>query len=305
MGRFLTKKPSFLFIKTLIFTGFTLIAFAANSVLCRLALGEKTIDASSFTVIRLLSGAVVLWAILKITRKKNSPSAKGSWWAGLMLFVYAVTFSFAYNTLDTGTGALILFASVQITMISLYIISGNRLHITERIGVSIAFLGFLYLILPGVSTPSVTGFSLMTIAGMAWGVYTLKGRDSVNPLMDTAYNFLRTIPMVMVLAVAAIGNARCSTQGILLAVLSGAIASGIGYTLWYVALGGLSAVQAAVVQLLVPVIAALGGVMFVSEAITLRLALSGIMILGGILMVVWGRHYLGRLKLKKKNISGR
>jgi hypothetical protein len=228
---FLTNKPSLLFIKTLIFTGLALIAFAANSVLCRLALGEKTIDACSFTVIRLLSGAVVLWAILKITRNKNSSPAKGSWWAGLMLFIYAVAFSFAYISLDTGTGALILFASVQITMISLYIISGNRLHITERIGISIAFIGFAYLILPGVSTPSVTGFSLMTIAGMAWGVYTLKGRDSVNPLMDTAYNFLRTIPLVMVLAIAAIGNARCSTEGIVLAALSGAIASGIGYTL--------------------------------------------------------------------------
>jgi len=135
---FLTNKPSLLFIKTLIFTGLALIAFAANSVLCRLALGEKTIDASSFTVIRLLSGAVVLWAILKITRNKNSSPAKGSWWAGLMLFIYAVAFSFAYISLDTGTGALILFASVQITMISLYIISGNRLHITERIGISIA-----------------------------------------------------------------------------------------------------------------------------------------------------------------------
>ena len=299
---FLTNKPSLLFIKTLIFTGLALIAFAANSVLCRLALGEKTIDACSFTVIRLLSGAVVLWAILKITRNKNSSPAKGSWWAGLMLFIYAVAFSFAYISLDTGTGALILFASVQITMISLYIISGNRLHITERIGISIAFIGFVYLILPGVSTPSVTGFSLMTIAGMAWGVYTLKGRDSVNPLMDTAYNFLRTIPLVMVLAIAAIGNARCSTEGIVLAALSGAIASGIGYTLWYVALGGLSAVQAAVVQLLVPAIAALGGVIFVSEAITPRLTLSGIMILGGILVVIWGRHYLGRLKLNKETL---
>jgi drug/metabolite transporter (DMT)-like permease len=286
--------------KTLMFTGFALIAFAANSVLCRLALGEKTIDASSFTVIRLLSGAVVLWVILMITPNKNSPPAKGSWLASLMLFLYGVTFSFAYITLDTGTGALILFASVQITMISLYIIAGNRLHITERIGIFIAFLGFVYLILPGVSTPSVTGFSLMTIAGIAWGVYTLKGRDSVNPLMDTAYNFFRTIPLVIVLAVVAIGNGQYSTQGIILAALSGGIASGIGYTLWYVALGGLSAVQAAVVQLLVPAIAALGGVIFVSEAITLRLAPSGIMILGGILMTVWGRYYLVRVKLNKK-----
>ena len=286
----LKNRPNHFIIKTLVFTLLALVAFAANSILCRLALGENSIDASSFTAIRLLSGAVVLMAILKANKQKNS-SAKGNWLAGSMLFVYAITFSFAYITLSTGTGALILFGSVQITMILISLASGHRLHISEWAGVSIAFAGFVYLVLPGVSSPPLGGFILMTMAGIAWGIYTLKGRGSKNPLADTAYNFLRTLPLVIILTMITIHNAHYTTEGVLLAVLSGAIASGIGYTIWYIALGGLSATQAAVVQLFVPVIAALGGVIFVSEPITLRLTLSGITILGGILLVVLGRYY--------------
>jgi drug/metabolite transporter (DMT)-like permease len=287
-------------VKTLIFTSLALIAFAANSVLCRLALGDKTIDASSFTAIRLLSGAIVLLLITGISSNKSKATTKGSWSASLMLFLYAITFSFAYITLDTGTGALILFGSVQITMILLSLISGNRLHIIEWTGITISFAGFVYLILPGVSTPSTTGFLLMTTAGIAWGIYTLKGRGSINPLMDTAYNFFRTIPLVIILAIVTLQNAQYSFEGIVLAVLSGGIASGIGYAIWYVALGGLSSTQAAVVQLLVPVIAAFGGVIFVSEVVTLRLTISATMILGGILMVVLGRYYYVRLRLRHR-----
>lgn len=283
--------PEHYIARTLIFTILALIAFAANSVLCRLALGDNSIDASSFTVIRLLSGALVLLVIVKIKNSKKSLSSKSSWFAGLMLFLYAIAFSLAYITLDTGTGALILFGSVQITMILLSLISGNRLHISEWIGVSVAFAGFVYLILPGVNAPSVNGFFLMTVAGVAWGIYTLKGRNSDAPLMDTTYNFLRTIPPVIILAIIVVQNAYFSFEGILLAVLSGGIASGIGYTIWYSALGGLSATQAAVVQLSVPVIAAMGGVLFMSEPITLRLTLSALMILGGILFVVLGNYY--------------
>ncbi len=282
--------------KTLMFTILALFAFAANSVLCRLALGENTIDASSFTVVRLLSGALVLFAILRMSNKKKSLSSKGSWISSIMLFLYAVTFSFAYVTLDTGTGALILFGSVQITIIILSLFSGNRLHLSEWLGVSIAFAGFVYLVLPDVSTPSVKGFLFMAIAGISWGVYTLRGRGSDNPLADTAQNFLRTVPLVLVLAIVTLHNAHYSTAGIVLAILSGAIASGIGYTIWYVALGGLSPTQAAVVQLSVPVIAALGGIVFVSEAITLRLAVSATMILGGILTVVLGKYLFARLR---------
>ncbi len=286
-------------LNTFFFTSLALVAFAANSVLCRLALGESAIDASSFTVIRLLSGALVLLGILKFnSRTTKSLNTKGSWSASFMLFLYALTFSFAYMTLETGTGALILFGSVQITIIFLSLFSGNRLHLTEWIGVSLAFMGFVYLILPEVTTPSMVGFSLMTLAGIAWGLYTLKGRSSTNPLSDTTYNFLRTLPFVLILSIVAVPNTQYSSEGILLAVLSGGFASGIGYTIWYKALGGLSATQAAVVQLFVPVIAALGGVVFVAEAITLRLSLSALMILGGILLINKGRNHFAQLTVK-------
>ena len=283
-------------LKTIILTGLALIAFAANSILCRLALGSEAIDASSFTVIRLLSGTIVLLIIIGSTRNTTGASTKGSWAASFMLFLYAITFSYAYISLDTGTGALILFGSVQITMILLSLIAGIRLHFTEWAGVTIAFTGFVYLILPGVTAPSTIGFLLMTVAGIAWGIYTLKGRSSKSPLMDTAYNFFRTTPLVILLALITINNINYSSEGILLALLSGGITSGIGYTIWYIALGGLSSTQAAVLQLSVPVIAALGGVIFVSEAITFRLTISAAMVLGGILMVVLGRYYYSQHK---------
>lgn len=209
-----------------------------------------------------------------------------------MLFLYAVTFSFAYLTLETGTGALILFGSVQITIIIMSLLSGNRLPMTDWIGVSIAFAGFSYLVLPEVRTPSVLGFVLMTIAGMAWGLYTLKGRGSIYPLSDTTYNFIRTIPLALALILVGVPSTHFSSEGILLAALSGGVASGVGYTIWYMALGGLSNTQAAVVQLFVPVMAALGGVIFMAEVITLRLSISALMVLGGFLIVVLGRDYL-------------
>ncbi len=290
-----------LLFKTTILTVLALIAFAANSVLCRLALGNEAIDASSFTILRLLSGSVVLLIIIGANQKTTEVSSKGSWVAGFMLFLYAITFSYAYNSLATGTGALILFGSVQITMILLSLISGTRLHFTEWAGVTMAFTGFVYLILPGVTAPSTIGFLLMTVAGIAWGIYTLKGRSSKNPLTDTAYNFFRTIPFIILLATTTIYRANYSAEGIVLALLSGGITSGIGYTIWYIALAGLSSTQAAVLQLLVPVIAAFGGVLFVSEEITFRLATSASMVIGGILIVVLGRNFFSPHKsgLKK------
>ncbi len=277
--------------KFIILTSLALIAFAANSVLCRMALGNDTIDAAGFTIIRLLSGALVLLLILQITHNKKSSSAKGNWLGGLMLFLYAITFSYAYITLDTGTGALILFGSVQISMLLISIVRGNRLHISEWVGVFIAFSGLVYLVMPGVTAPSLTGFVLMTTAGIAWGIYTLNGRGSTSPLHDTAYNFLRTLPFVAVVTILTLTRIRFTYEGLLLAVLSGAVASGVGYTIWYSALRGLSATQAAVVQLSVPVIAAIGGVIFMAETITLRLLLAALLILGGILLVVLGRYY--------------
>jgi drug/metabolite transporter (DMT)-like permease len=293
--------------KTLASTLFALLAFAANSVLCRLALGDNAIDATSFTVIRLLSGIVILIIVMQLTsnsneRKSNKSNRKGSWLAASMLFIYAIAFSFGYVSLDTGTGALILFGAVQITMIMVSVISGNKLHFTEWTGLVIAFTGFVYLIIPSLVTPSFVGFILMAISGIAWGLYTLLGRTSKNPLSDTAYNFLRTSPFILILVIFGLDNVHITSMGILLAILSGAIASGIGYFVWYIALRGLSVTQAAVVQLFVPVIAGVGGVIFTNELITLRLIESSALVLGGILMVILGRYYFVQLALRKKKI---
>lgn len=284
-------------IKTIISTVFALLAFAGNSVLCRLALGDTSIDAeridaASFTSIRLLSGIVILAVILKMNHKQKAASSKGSWIASLMLFFYAVSFSFAYISLDTGTGALILFATVQFTMIFVNLLSGNKLHYSEWLGLMIAFSGFVYFVLPSLTSPSLRGFILMIVAGIAWGFYTLKGRASKAPLNDTAYNFIRTTPFLIILMLITFQDASLSPQGVFLAVLSGAITSGIGYAVWYSALTGLSVTQAAVVQLFVPVIAAIGGVIFANEIVSIRLVLSSIMILGGILIVVLGRDFI-------------
>jgi drug/metabolite transporter (DMT)-like permease len=281
-------------LKTSLLSVLALIAFAANSVICRLALGSGTIDVPSFTAIRLISGAVMLFIILSIKANKKEATSTGSWTAGLALFIYAITFSYAYLSLDTGTGALVLFGSVQITMILLSMIYGTRLQSSEWFGVVIAFIGFIYLILPSITTPSISGFMLMAVAGISWGVYTLKGRNSINALKDTSYNFLRTIPFVALLVICNLKQLNYSSEGIYLALLSGAITSGIGYTIWYIALGGLSSTQAAVIQLSVPVIAAIGGTIFVSEAITARLLISAVIVLGGILMVILGKYYSTR-----------
>ncbi len=282
-------------IKIVASSALALLAFAGNSVLCRLALGEGQIDAASFTVIRLLSGAVVLALILGASGKARTTTSRGSWLSAVMLFIYALTFSYAYISLDTGTGALILFGVVQITMILVSIVSGNRLHVSEWIGVVIAFIGFLYLVLPSLTTPSLNGFILMSLSGIAWAFYTLRGRQSKNPTVDTAYNFIRTAPLLLVLAIIGFQDANLSREGIVLATISGAIASGVGYIIWYIALGGLSATQAAVIQLLVPVIAAAGGVVFANEIISARLVWSSVMVLGGILTVVLGKYYFVQL----------
>lgn len=287
------------FARTWIFTLLALIAFAANSVLCRLALGNNYIDASSFTAIRLFSGVLALFIIMRINYRKNEMPSGGSWFSGMMLFLYAITFSFAYISLDTGTGALVLFGSVQLTMVILSVLSGYKLHVTEWVGMSIAFGGLIFLVLPDVTTPSFMGFLLMATAGVAWGLYTFKGRSSENPLADTYYNFYLTTSLTLILLVVTYFKSHYSLEGIALAILSGAIASGIGYAVWYLALSGLSAMQAAVVQLSVPVIAAFGGVVFVSELITLRLILSASLILGGILLVLFGRHYIVQIKLDR------
>ncbi|WP_440875292.1 DMT family transporter [Thalassotalea sp. PLHSN55] len=287
-------------ITAFISTFFALIAFAANSVLCRLALENNAIDAASFTSIRLFSGVVVLLALISISKrfaskkadsnaKQNTANSTGSWLAAMMLFIYALAFSYGYISLETGTGALVLFAAVQLTLIGSTIYTGRKLLIAEWLGLMLAFSGFIYLTLPKLTTPSFSGFVLMTIAGIAWGLYTRLGQGSKNPLADTYYNFLRTLPFTLLLMLIAIEFRQLTDEGILLAILSGAIASGIGYFIWYIALRFISSIQAAVYQLLVPIIAAIGGVIFAEETITQRLIESSLLIFSGILLVIWGK----------------
>jgi drug/metabolite transporter (DMT)-like permease len=279
-------------IQTIGYTIAALIAFAANSVLCRIALKDNAIDASSFTAIRLLSGVLMFLILFSFKAKSltSTSEKKGSSWkTGLMLFIYAITFSFAYVSLDTGTGALVLFGAVQLTMIITSIVMGNKLHVSEWLGVVISFLGLAYLVYPTLTTPSLSGFILMGLSGIAWGIYTLAGRGSVDPMRDTACNFKYTVPLVLCLILITFPMINISFDGAILAVISGAFASALGYTIWYVALGGLSETEAAVVQLSVPVIAAIGGVLFVSEAISMRLVIACILVLGGILTVLIGR----------------
>ncbi len=272
--------------KTILLTSLALLAFAANSVLCRLALAQDLIDAGSFTVIRLLSGALMLLLILTFQQRGKHQNAQPMHWAAsLMLFLYAITFSYAYTLLDTGTGALILFGAGQVTLIAYAIWQGKRLSILESLGLLIASLGFAYLMLPSASTPSFQGFVLMSVSGAAWAFYTVMGQGSKFALRDTAVNFKRTIPLAMLLLLISYAYAHVSKLGILYAVLSGAVASGLGYTLWYQAVVRLQTLHAAVVQLLVPVLAAIAGIVLLSEPLTMQLMLSAAMILGGVFLV--------------------
>lgn len=281
-------------LNTSITTMIALIAFSANSVLCRLALSDGAIDAGSFTIIRLLSGALMLIVLMFLSKMRgnntNENSNKGSWFAGLMLFFYAVAFSFAYISLDTATGALVLFAAVQTTLIYNSFLSGNRLQLAEFIGLVIAFLGVVYLLLPGLNEPPIIGTLLMALAGICWGMYTVKGQGSANALFDTGYNFIRSLVFVIPLVLIGFNTFNYTRYGVLLALISGAITSGLGYTIWYVALKDLRSVQAGVLQLLVPVITALGGIVFMSEPITYRLSISMVLIIGGILLVILNKN---------------
>lgn len=272
-------------IKLFLATSFALLAFAANSVLCRLALGGETIDPMSFTLVRLLSGSIVLLIILGASRPKGKLS-KGNNISALMLFTYAISFSYAYLTLDTGTGALILFAAVQATMILANIIKGQKIHSIEIFGFIIAFSGFVYLVLPTLATPSVKGFILMLISGVAWAIYTLRGAISKAALQDTTFNFLRCTPIILILLLVQYKEMTFTSNGLILAVISGGLTSGIGYSIWYYALKTLPTLKAAVLQLLVPILATAGGVLFANEPITLRLSLSSLLVLGGIALVV-------------------
>ncbi|KPV96072.1 EamA-like transporter family protein [Pseudoalteromonas sp. P1-9] len=278
--------------KILLITLLSLFAFAGNSILCRIALGQGQIDAASFTSIRLFSGAITLFILYALFHKNKQTAGKGSWLGAVYLFIYAVTFSYAYISLETAIGALVLFSSVQFSMLAYTFFSGTKIYPIEWCGALIAFIGFSYLVLPDISSPSLIGFVLMMISGMAWAGYTLAGRKSSNPLADTAFNFIRTLPFISLLSLISLNSITASTTGVLLAVIAGSVTSGIGYAIWYFALKHLTSVQAAVSQLSVPIIASIGGFLFLSEPISERLAISGAIILNGILLVVLGKKPL-------------
>ena len=272
---------------TVLLTTAAMVAFAANSVLCRLALGQGVIDAASFTAVRVISGAVVLGMILWF--RQESVQTTANWRSVLALFAYMATFSFAYLTLAVGTGALIAFGAVQLTMFTVALRSGEQFSMLSWAGLALAFAGLVYLVSPGLTAPDPRGAALMVMAGVAWGFYSLLGRAAADPVEATAWNFIYSVPLVIVTSLFFMGDFEVSMTGVALAVASGAIASGIGYVIWYTALRGLRATTAATVQLSAPVIAAFGGVLILSEQVTLRLVLASAATLGGVALVLGQR----------------
>ncbi|HET9917430.1 MAG TPA: DMT family transporter [Candidatus Binatia bacterium] len=264
-------------------TTLALLAFAGNSILCRLALGAAAIDPASYTALRLVSGALTLRLIGRFLGSRRSPtSARGSWGAGALLFLYAAAFAYAYRSLSAGTGALILFAAVQLTMIGSALRAGEKPSPLEWLGWTVAVAGLVYLVSPGIAAPSLAGSMLMTASGIAWGAYSLLGRGAGDPVQTTTDNFLRSVPLVLLLALVQLPLLTASPVGVIWAVLSGTITSALGYVIWYAVLARLTATQAATLQLSVPVIAAFGGVAFLSEELTARSLIAAVAILGGI-----------------------
>jgi drug/metabolite transporter (DMT)-like permease len=267
-----------------ILTSLAMLAFAGNSLLCRVALKSTGIDAASFTSIRLISAALTLWLVVRLSSKINS--GKGNWPSAIALFAYAAGFSFAYINLTAATGALLLFGAVQTTMIGYGIWRGERLLNLQLFGLVLALGGLVGLTLPGLSAPPLVSSLLMIGAGAAWGIYSLRGKGAGDPTLVTAGNFLRTVPITVALSILMIAHIAWDTAGIWYAIMSGALTSGIGYAIWYKALPALKATQAATVQLSVPVIAALGGIILLNEPISLRLILASIAIISGIALVI-------------------
>lgn len=270
--------------RIILLTSLAMLAFAGNSLLCRAALKHTGIDAASFTTIRLVSGALMLWLLVRISRGAHAGS--GNWLSALALFAYAVLLSYAYASLPTGTGALLLFGAVQATMLAHGILAGERLLRLQLAGLALAFAGLVGLLLPGLSAPPLVGAMLMLGSGLAWGIYSLRGKGAGDPTRVTAGNFLRTVPIAAAWSALMAGHISLDSAGFSYAVASGALTSGIGYAIWYTALPALKAAKAATVQLSVPVIASLGGIVFLGEPLTLRLVLSSAAILGGIALVI-------------------
>ncbi len=268
-------------------TTLALVAFAANSLLCRWALAHTSIDAASFTTLRLASGAAML--VLLMHLRGASPIREGQWRSGFALFVYAAGFSFAYLHLGAATGALLLFGAVQATMILLGLLRGERFRVLQWDGMVIAAMGLLVLLLPGATAPSLLGAGLMLAAGIAWGLYSFWGRSADDAAAATAGNFLRALPFALVMSVLMLGSADIDAPGALLAMASGALASGLGYVLWYAVLPHLASLRAAALQLVVPPLAALGGVLLLNESMSARLVFASVAVLGGMALVLRGK----------------
>lgn len=281
-------------LRTSVYTGFAMLAFASNSILCRMALAQDTIDPAGFTAIRLVSGALTLLLLtIRGTVKRNgAEKTAGSWISAAMLFLYAITFSFAFVRLTAGTGALILFGAVQITMIMTAIFRREHPGLLEYIGLAAAMAGLIYLVFPGLQAPSLTGAVLMAAAGTAWGVYTLRGRGAVHAAAATADNFRRSVPLILIVGLFFIKDLHITSRGVLLAAISGGLASAMGYVVWYAALPNLSTTRAALVQLIVPVLASAGGILVLSEPLTIRLVISAVVILGGIALSIFSRRQI-------------
>jgi drug/metabolite transporter (DMT)-like permease len=269
--------------RLLALTAGAMIAFAANSLLCRVALREMKIDPASFTTLRLISGAVVLWTV--VTLRRRGARDAGNWRSAFALFAYAATFSLAYVALPAGSGALLLFAAVQATMIICGLRRGERLDLRQWIGLLIAMIGLIVLLLPGIRTPPLGPSGLMLIAGIAWGAYSLRGKQSADAARDTAGNFVRAAPMAILVSLICLPWTRVTLSGAVYAVISGAVTSGLGYAIWYTALPHLKATVAATVQLSAPVLAAGGGILLLKEPLTLRMLASSVAVLGGIALV--------------------
>jgi len=265
-----------------------LLAFAANSLLCRLALQRASIDPASFTGLRLAAGALVLALIVR-QRRPAAAAATADWPAALMLWTYMACFSYAYLSLSAGSGALILFAAVQLTMFGAGLRAGERFAPAAWLGLLLALAGLFYLVAPGLAAPPPRAAALMALAGLAWGIYSLRGRRAADALGASAGNFLRALPPALLLGLAAWPSLHLRGEGIVLALLSGGLTSGLGYVLWYAALPGLSAMRAATLQLAVPPLAALGGVALLGEALSARLLLASTAILGGVALALLSR----------------
>jgi drug/metabolite transporter (DMT)-like permease len=272
-------------VRTAVFTALALVAFAGNSLLCRMALGPAAIDAASFSTIRMVAGACCLGLLTAVTRRGNIWT-QGSWLSAVILFVYAIPFSYAYGLLTAGTGALILFGTVQVTMIGGALVEGERPRARQWVGLLVAIAGLVYLLFPGIASPSPAGAALMAVAGVAWALYSIQGRGVGDPVAQNGGNFIRTLPMLLIVSVLAMRLRHVETSGAILAILSGAVTTGLGYAVWYSALRELTATRAALVQLLVPVITVTGGVLFLREPISPRVVLSAAIVIGGIALAL-------------------